>query len=85
MCLLSELAFALLLTLLSKVLQVHAVMRLPVPTPQASQLLAVSATMAKAKLRGLLWDRSENTTVHHIISGKSSTQDEWAREFVTPH
>lgn len=46
---------------------------------------AISAVMGKAKLHGLLVDRSENVNVNHVISPDLPSADEWAAEHVTPH
>ena len=46
---------------------------------------AISAVMGKAKLHGLLVDRSENVNVNHVISPDLPTADEWTAEHVTPN
>lgn len=46
---------------------------------------AISAVMGKAKLHGLLVDKSEVANTHHVISPDLPNQDEWEAEHVTPH
>lgn len=46
---------------------------------------AVTAVMGKAKLHGLLVDRSENVNVNHVISPELPSADEWEAEHVTPN
>lgn len=46
---------------------------------------AVAASMGKAKLYGLLVDKTESNNTHHVISGDLPTADEWTAEHVTPN
>ena len=46
---------------------------------------AVTAVMGKAKLHGLLIDRSEVANTHNVISSELPTADEWEAEHVTPN
>jgi hypothetical protein len=49
----------------------------------ANPSAAVSASLGKAKLHGLLIDKSESTNTHHVISSDLPTADEWADKHVT--
>jgi len=46
---------------------------------------AVAASLGKAKLHGLLIDKTESNNTHHVVSGDLPTADEWADEYATAH
>lgn len=46
---------------------------------------AVAASLGKAKLHGLLIDKSESSNVHHVVSTELPTDSEWEAEHVTPN
>ena len=46
---------------------------------------AVSATLGKAKVLGLIVDKAENVNLNYDVTDEPATEDEWAAEHAKPN